>query len=102
MAVQTGQTLVEMTEGEGTVGRPAVEVSLVVHQAAVVRMARVGPEMDVRTTMTDDDPAALAGGDQGTPAAAPTAQVEEEEVHHPHPPRVKATTVDEGPVDAQS
>ena len=95
-----GLTLAEMTEGAVSGGRPAVEVSLVVvPQAAVVRTARVGPETDVKTTMMDDDTAALAEGDQGTPEAVPTAQaVEEEEVH----PLVKVTTVDEGLVDAPS
>ena len=95
----TGQTPVETTKGED-VGVPVVEVSLVARQAAVVRMAREGPEMDVRTTTTDDDPAVLAGGGRETLAAAQAVQ--EEEVHHPHPPRVTAMTVDDGPVDAPS
>ena len=84
-----------MTEVEETVGGLVVEVSLGVRQAAVVRMARVGPEMDVRTTTTDDDSAALAGGDRETPAVAPTAQVGEEEVQHLRPPRVTTTTADD-------
>ena len=77
-----------------------MEVSLVARQAAVVRMAREGPEMDVKTTTTDDDPAALAGGDRETLAAAQAVQ--EAEVHRPRLPRVKAMTVDDGPVDAPS
>ena len=94
-----GQTPVETTKGED-VGVPVVEVSLVARQAAVVRMAQVGPEMDVTMTTMNGDPAVLAGGDRETLAVAPTAQ--EEEVHHPHPPRVTAMTVDDGPVDAPS
>ena len=97
LAVLAGLTLVVTMEGAENGGRPAVEVSLVVvPQATAVRTARVGPETDVKTTMTGDDPASLDEGDQGTPEA------EEEGVHHHHPPLVKVTTVDEGLVDAPS
>ena len=84
-----------MMEGAGIGGDPAVEVSLVVvPRGTVVRTARAGPEMDVKTTMTDDDPVEEG---QGTPTAQAEV-VEEEEV----PPLVKVTTVDEGLVDAPS
>ena len=104
LAVLVGPTLVTTMAGAGIGGRPMVEVSLVVvvPRAAVVRMAQGGPETDVKPTTTDVDPAALAGGDQGTPEAAPMAQVveavEEEEV----PPLARVTTVDEGLVDVSA
>ena len=93
MAVPTILMAVTM-EGAGIGGDLAVEVSLVVvPRATVARTARAGPEMDVKTTMTDDDPVEEG---QGTPTIQMMEAMETEGIS----PLMTVTTVDEGLVDA--